>query len=206
MSFACGFEPPSVGASVDAPCELARPVDDRAAIEQFIGDVFIRRFGARVPGFMPELVASRDEGGRIVAAAGIRSAREPLFLEQYLDAPIERCIERLTGERPRRAAIVEVGQLAAVRSGEGRRLILSLARQLGAWQVEWVVGTLTQELRHLLERMGVEPLVLQSADPARLGASASDWGRYYEHAPKVLAGHLPSALARLQRVIARSGQ
>ena len=29
------------------------------------------------------------------------------------------------------------------------------------------------------------------------GADAKEWGNYYEHAPLVLAGHLPEALRRL---------
>jgi Thermostable hemolysin len=62
-----------------------------------------------------------------------------------------------------------------------------------------VVSTLTEELRHLFVRIGVTPLALGLADPARLGDDAADWGRYYEHRPVVLAGHLPLALRILAR-------
>ncbi|MGA0611122.1 thermostable hemolysin [Caldimonas sp. KR1-144] len=205
MSFASSFEASSgaVRASegpleTQAPQGLVRAGAERREIEQFIGEVFARRFDAAVPVFMPELVARRDALGRVVAAAGIRLASEPLFLEQYLDEPVDRAIERLTGRRPARARIAEVGQLAAARPGEGRRLIADLAVRLAARRIEWVVGTLTQELRHLFARMGIEPLVLERADPARLGAAAASWGRYYEHRPQVLAGHLPTAIARLR--------
>ena len=170
----------------------------RGEIEAFIKGVFARRFDACVPVFMPELVAHRDVSGRVVAAAGIRVAREPLFLEQYLDAPVERCIERLTGHRPARDAIAEVGQLAASRPGEGYRLILDLATHLMGRRIEWVVATLTQELRQRFSRLGIEPLVLHRADPARLGSGAAAWGSYYEHDPTVLAGHLPAAIQRLR--------
>ena len=171
---------------------------DRLEIEHFIRDVFARRFDACVPIFMPELVARRDAGGRVVAAAGIRVASEPLYLEQYLDAPVECCIERLTGQRPARSRVAEVGQLAAASAGEGQRMIVELALRLSARRFEWVVATLTRELQQRFARMGIRPLLLNKADPGRLSGGASAWGRYYEHNPLVLAGHLPSAMTRLQ--------
>jgi hypothetical protein len=100
---------------------------------------------------------------------------------------------------PRRAAIVEVGHLAAMRAGEGRRLIVQLGPHLAAQGFQWVVSTLTEELRQLFVRIGVVPLALGRADPAVLGADAQAWGRYYEHRPVVLAGYLPQALRRLQQ-------
>jgi len=173
---------------------------ERLEIEHFIYDVFARRFDACVPVFMPELVARRDACGRVVAAAGIRVADEPLYLEQYLDAPVECCIERLTGQRPARAQVAEVGQLAAASAGEGQRMIVELAFRLTDRRIEWVVATLTRELRQRFVRMGIRPLLLNEADPGRLRGGSSDWGRYYEHNPVVLAGHLPSAMSRLQGV------
>ena len=59
---------------------------------------------------------------------------------------------------------------------------------------------------YVLSRMGVTPLALGVADPARLGADAADWGRYYDHHPMVLAGHLPQALRRLLRRHAAAGR
>lgn len=211
MSFACGFEG-CLSACAHVPDDRSPPLlhergcaeHERREIERFIRGVYARRFDASVHGFMPQLLARRDAGGRIVAAAGIRIATEPLFLEQYLGRPVERHIEQLTGRRPERAAIAEVGQLAAARAGEGRKLIFDLARRLAELRIEWVVGTLTEELRHLFARMDIEPLVLEQADRQRLAASQDDWGRYYEHRPQVLAGHLPTALAQLRRVEARS--
>jgi hypothetical protein len=188
------------GSAVDEtlPRLPTRPGTARLEIEHFIHDVFARRFDACVPVFMPELIARRDAGGSVVAAAGIRVANEPLYLEQYLDAPVEYCIERLTGQRPARAQVAEVGQLAAASAGEGQRMIVELALRLSARRIEWVVATLTGELQQRFARMGIQPLLLNKADPGRLRDGASAWGRYYEHNPVVLAGHLPSAVPRLQ--------
>lgn len=195
---------------VPAAADTARPAlqwqvhgplaTDRATVESFVQAVYARRHGARVRQFAPTLVSLRDGDG-LVAAAGYRSAAVgPLFLERYLDAPIEQLLAAQTGmPAPARERIFEVGHLAASRAGEGRRLVFRLGPHLAAQGCEWVVGTLTDELRSLFVRLGITPLTLASADPSRLGdaGSIADWGRYYEHRPMVLAGHLPQALLRL---------
>lgn len=172
----------------------------RAEVEQFIRAVYAERFGATLRHFAPCLVSLRDADDRIVAAAGYRFAgAQPLFLERYLDEPVEAALARHAGATPQREGIVEVGHLAADRAGEGRRLILLLGPHLATLGVQWVVSTLTEELRHLFVRLGVTPLALGAADPARLGDDGRDWGDYYAHRPVVLAGHLPLALRILAR-------
>ena len=173
---------------------------ERAEVERFIRAVYAERFGAVVRHFAPCLVSVRDGDGRIVAAAGYRFAgAQSLFLERYLREPVEAALARHAAATPARERIVEVGHLAAIRAGEGRRLILLLGPHLASHGVQWVVSTLTEELRHLFVRIGVTPLALGVADPAALGNEASDWGGYYEHRPVVLAGHLPLALRILAR-------
>ncbi|MGJ7555697.1 thermostable hemolysin [Variovorax sp. RB3P1] len=168
----------------------------RSEVETFISEVYARRYGATIPHFAPVLVGLR-ESGELLAAAGYRSAaQESLFLECYLPAPVEAMLATNTDARPARADIVEVGHLAANRGGEGRRLIQLLAPHLAAEGFDWVVGTVTQELRPMLVRLGVAPLTLGAADPAMLGDDAAHWGSYYEHHPVVLATHLKRALRR----------
>ena len=135
----------------------------RAEVEAFIGRVYARRFGAQVRAFAPTLVSLRDPlDGSILAAAGYRSARQmPLFLERYLDEPVESLLAAQAGAPlPSRDGIFEVGHLAADRSGEGRRLIFLLGPHLAAEGAQWVVSTLTEELRHLFVRLGIAPLAL----------------------------------------------
>lgn len=173
---------------------------DRAEVEEFIRGVYAQRYGAQVRQFAPVLVSLRDDDGGIVAAAGYRpAALAPLFLERYLAAPVETLLPGHAQTRAARDGIVEVGHLAASKAGEGRRLILLLGPHLAAQNFEWVVGTLTRELRHLFVRIGVTPLALGTADPAALGDDAAHWGSYYDHRPLVLAGHLKLALRRLAR-------
>jgi len=166
----------------------------RAAVEDFIHQVFRRRYAAEVRQFAPQLVSLHDAYGARVAAAGYRAAGDaPLFLERYLQAPVQ----SLLPGAPARERIVEVGHLAAGQAGGGRRLIRLLGPLLAGEGFEWVVCTLTQELRHLFARMGVAPLTLGVADPAALGEHAQQWGSYYDHRPLVLAGRLDVALAAL---------
>jgi AcrR family transcriptional regulator len=172
----------------------------RREIEAFVSAVYRERYGAELRHFAPLLVSLHDEHGDCVAAAGYRAADGgPLFLERYLPGPVESLLPAAQGRGPRRERIVEVGHLAAVRAGEGRRLILLLGPHLAGQGFEWVVSTLTQELRNLFVRMGVAPLALGVADPAVLGAQAAQWGSYYDHRPLVLAGRLDAALPTLAR-------
>lgn len=171
----------------------------RAEVEDFIRRVYAARFGARVHAFAPDLVCLR-EGGRIVAAAGYRGAAHgPLFLESYLPQPVDSLLSQRSGHPVERRRIVEVGHLASTGSGQGRRLIMLLGPLLAARGFQWFVSTLTQGLCRLLLRMGVAPLSLGAADPARLGAQAQHWGSYYEHRPVVIAGRLRQALGLLRR-------
>lgn len=171
----------------------------RATVEAFIAEVFARRYGARVASFAPVLVSLQDGTG-IVAAAGYRDAASgSLFLERYLDRPVDRALAPQADGPLLRADIVEVAHLAAARAGEGRRLIALLGQHLAGCGYQWVVSTLTAELRHLFVRIGVTPLALGTADPAALGAEASQWGSYYDHRPVVLAGNLRQALLQLAR-------
>jgi len=179
----------------------------RGEVEQFIAGVFARRFGARVPAFAPVLVSLRDPSdGALVAAAGYRAARQgPLYLERYLPGPVESVLGRHLQAAPERGRVVEVGHLAASRAGAGRRLLILLGAHLEQQGFSWLVCTLTQELRHLLPRLGITPLALAKANPGALAGEADAWGSYYEHAPVVLAGELQPALRRFRARAAAGG-
>lgn len=166
----------------------------RAEVERFISGIYREHYAADVRGFAPLLVARRDGAGTLVAAAGYRPASGgPLFLERYLERPVHDSLA--TG----RHRIVEVGHLAAARAGEGRKLILQLGPHLASCGFQWVVSTLTEELRHLFLRLGIAPQALGVADPALLGDDAARWGSYYDHHPVVLAGPIGPALQALAR-------
>ena len=169
----------------------------RAEIEAFIQATFARHYGARVTAFAPHLLAFEQEGS-IVAAAGWRDAgKEPLFLERYLDFPIERLLSQLLDRTVPRERIVEVGNLASSKPGGGLEIILDLAPRLDRQGYEWVVFTATRELIGMFARLGLPLLVLNRADPSRLGSEADAWGRYYETGPIVVAGRIRLGMDRM---------
>jgi hypothetical protein len=196
-SFQCASAS-AAGSNVPVKQLIALDSPRRDAAEHFIRSVFSHHYAAQVRSFAPDLMLL-EQADRITAAAGWRGAAQgPLFLETYLDAPVEAHIARLAASPVARERIAEVGNLAAITPGGGARMILTLAEHLDRLGYEWVVFTATQELIGIFAKLGLPPLALGVADPARLGESASDWGRYYDSQPLVVAGRIRLALERMQ--------
>lgn len=169
----------------------------RQEAESFIRSVFHRHHEAYVRSFAPNLLLLEQQE-RVIAAVGWRGAdQEPLFLEHYLDEPVEILMQRLTGQAFSRERVVEVGHLASEKPGGSVQVIVSLARHLAREGYEWVVFTATRELVRIFTKLGLPLLALAKADPARLGAQAGDWGRYYDSQPIVVAGPIRLALERV---------
>lgn len=164
---------------------------DREAVEQFIRSRFEEAFGSRIQVSMPRLFSLRDANGQIRAALGLRSADRPLFLEQYLDLPIEIEIAARTGGSCKREAVVEVGHLSGNYPGAVRRMIELLTRRLHDEGVLWVAFTGTFSLRNAFRRMGLSPIEIAVASRERLPESEREaWGRYYDDAPRVFFGNV----------------
>lgn len=163
----------------------------RAAVEAFIAGRYRSAYDARVRQFLPILFALVDGDGAILAAAGARRAGGgPLFVEQYLDAPVETVLCERFRQTPGRDEIAEIGHLSGLGAGNGRRLFPLIADWLEAGGIGWAVFAATAPLRALFARMDVQPLPLAKADRSRLGDVAADWGSYYETDPWVVGGPL----------------
>ena len=185
---------PAAGAPPAARSLRLLAVDDarRAALEDFVRARFAAHYRAQVRHFMPRLFALEAADGSLHGAVGCRGAAEQgLFLERYLDEPVERVIARRTGTRVDRDGIVEVGNLAAHGAGTARLLIIALTRILAAGGLRWVCFTGTPALINSFRRLGLEPLELGPADPRRMGAELPEWGSYYDAGPLVMAGKIP---------------
>ena len=162
---------------------------DRREIEQFIHDVFAKTYGANVQSFMPHLVSLRDENGELVAAFGLRKASEsPLFLEQYLDAPVESVLSRRFNTTITRNQITEIGNLAVSNPRNAGVLIAHVIQHSLDLGLEWGVATAHHSLQNGLVKGGRDIYALQAADPARLSpAELASWGSYYDNSPQVVA-------------------
>ena len=168
----------------------------RGVVERFAADQYALHYSAQVAEFYPHQLALFDNEG-LRACLGFRAASDgPLFLEQYLHTPVERAIGARLGPALARSQIVEVGGLAADWAGAGRRLIVMAIVWLHGAGYNVAAFTATRGLVNSFVRLGLSPLDLGSADPARLAPSATDWGRYYAHGPRVYAGLIGESAAQ----------
>lgn len=172
----------------------------REELEEFVRNVFAARHGARVCSFLPTLLAMRNDVGTVCSVAGYRCAdAQKLFLERYLDEPIERAIASVSHREVSRAQIVEVGNLAGVNCRSAMRLVLGLPRILLDRGHRWMVFTATDMLRDLLASYHAPLLDLAPASAARAQNTGDNWGRYYESQPRVMAGYLADGLSLRRR-------
>ncbi|MDR3392000.1 MAG: thermostable hemolysin [Sulfuriferula sp.] len=166
--------------------------EERGEIEQFIQQCFADAYGTHISQFMPRLLSLRSKRGDMIAAFGLRPAADTrLFLETYLDQPIETMLQSRLGQDVRREDIIEVGNLSALYPGAARWLIVALTAMLHDAAYKWVVFTGTAALRNGFNRLGLRPVELGAAQLAHLPPSErAAWGSYYDHAPMVMAGDI----------------
>lgn len=178
---------------------LATGHRDRPSLQRFIADNFARVYGAEIVHFAEALVGLPSAGGGWAAGVGYTLAgRNRLFVEQYLDQPVEAAIAASLGESIDRAQIVEVGNLAADSAGAARRLIVFMTALLHRLQRTWVVFTSTRSLLNSFARLEIAPIVLAPADPGRLLDGGSSWGSYYTTRPQVMTANIPLGFIHLK--------
>lgn len=133
------------------------------------------------------------------ATLGYRlAAGDALFLEAYLDRPIEAVLTQAFGRPVPRARIVELGDHASRRAGATVTLWREAAAAL-AGQADVAVAVLTRPLRSMFARLGLDLVELAPARIDALGEAGSAWGRYYQTDPVVCAGDIDACRTRLDR-------
>ncbi|QLL10728.1 thermostable hemolysin [Pseudomonas chlororaphis] len=187
------------------PMCLARALPDepqRPLFEAFIQRRFRKAHGADIRHFMPQLFGMRNiASGELCAVAGVRLAsHEQLFLERYLDDPIEPLISAAADRAVDRAGIVEVGNLAASDTGSARLSIIAMTYLLAMGDLEWVAFTGNIGLVNSFHRLGLKPVTLCAADPQRLGDERHSWGSYYESKPWVHVGNIRAGFIHLRNI------
>lgn len=166
--------------------------DSRAEAEHFIRHTFAAAYGADLRGFMPRLLTVRSKQGELMAAFGVRSAeKDRLFLENYLDRPVEQAISEKCSVLPQRDRIAEIGSLAAIYPGAVRWMIVALTVMLYEEGYEWVAFTGTTALRNGFYNLGLQPVELRPARVERLAPEErACWGSYYDNHPVVMFGNI----------------
>jgi hypothetical protein len=167
----------------------------RPATEDFIATQFLKAYDARISEFMPELMGLYDNGA-MAAACGLRNAAGgAMFLEHYLEHPVETVLGRRTGTSIKRQTLVEIGNLSISRPGYARHLVYWLTLHLHDIGMQWAVFSAVPALRNNFQRLGIPLITMAPANPDMLpeGSSAS-WGSYYEQKPQVTAVNVEAAL------------
>lgn len=166
---------------------------ERENVETFIRDIYANAYGANIQIHYPVLMSVRDGTGKILAATGFRpAASEPLFLEQYLEQPVEKVLSTP------RSRIVEIGNLASAGKGASLFLFAALAAYLHHQGYSKAVVTSTDFLEKRFTQMGLSPRRHAPADPSFLLSGTESWGTYYDTNPHVLSGDIASGYARLE--------
>ena len=161
-----------------------------------------RAFGATLePGFA-QYMRYGDVPEHGAALGFTRAGSERLFLERYLDAPIEALTSIALARPVARDKIVEIGNFAAVDAMALIELWGRTANDL-ADTSEVAAATLTKPLRNMFGRLGVPIHVLALATADRLGEEASHWGRYYELDPQVCVGEIVAGQRAISALLRR---
>ncbi len=167
-----------------------------------VSKTFEKAYGAKLKHFMPHFLRVCDKDDNLKALIGYRDAeKEKLFLEVYLDEPIEAAISRYLGYPVERSSIVEMGNLAEVEAGDTRMGIIAATAFLHTAGYRWVVFTGITRLRNAFRRLGIDTKELMVADDSRLSEEQrADWGSYYDGNPVVCFGDIKQGHDNLQEL------
>ncbi|WP_163836180.1 thermostable hemolysin [Spartinivicinus ruber] len=174
----------------------------RDATEQFIRNGYRHHFQATEISFLPTLTSLWVDG-QIKAAAGYCSAaNHTLFLEHYLNKPIESLLGLRWQRSVQRHDILEIGNLFATFPGGLRAIIIFFLQLCQSQQLPYVVFTATKQLAHSFQRLGIPLYIIGNASGSALATNQQGWGSYYEHQPQVsalLVTDVAAVLPRLQQ-------
>lgn len=175
----------------------------RVRFEAFIAQRYAEVYGAQLYSFMPRLFGLFQGQEDLIAAFGLRGADAgALFLERYLDGPVEHLLTARFGRPVARREIAEVGNLAGASPGALRMLIPALTHRLREEGFSYIAFTGSARLCNGFARLGLSLSVAAAADVGRLPPEERRrWGTYYAHSPSVMLGDVAEG-DRLLRAMA----
>jgi len=167
-----------------------------------IRDTYARAYGAQLDSFMPQIMRVSNAAGNYRAVMGFRLAgQERLFLENYLDDPIEDVLSRYLGKPVKRSEIIEVGNLAEAEPGDARMALVGGTAYMWSLGCRWLVFTGVSRMRNAFRRLGLDIWELMAADENMLTPEeAAKWGTYYQSHPVVCFGDLKQGHDTLQEL------
>lgn len=171
----------------------------RAEAEGYAAERYQASYDAELQHFLPLLLTMRCLGA-LSGVAGMGPAQaEPMFLERYLDTPIEQVLAARSDSPVARADLVEIGNLAADQRGASHLLFVLFSAVLHRAGYRWLTFTATRALRNNLHKLGFPLLTLGAAGLDQIAAEErASWGSYYDTDPLVVAGSLDEAVRLIQ--------
>lgn len=132
------------------------------------------------------LVITTARTGEVICATSIRCHDDTFFSQQYFDMPVGDLLSQRTGLDVSPQTILEVGGLACstpFAAYPTLQAVFHWGRERG---ISWGLFTATAEVRRLIQRAKITPLMLTRADASRV-EDPDQWGDYYDHDPWVCA-------------------
>ncbi len=185
-----------------APFQLVLALEPvhKATLQKYIQDEYQREFNAVIPHFLPYILGLYRADGGLIGACGLNPAiTGALYLERYLDKPVEQVASSKLNKRISRDGLVEIGNFACAESGNARTMFAALCRLLYENQLEYVVFTGTHKLRNVFHHLHLVPEELAAALPEHIGTEAQTWGSYYLSSPSVMVGDLSQGFRVLSK-------
>lgn len=180
----------------------------RGSVETFIWKGFKKHYQADIQHFLPNLISIGPEE-KAISALGFRSAaRTSLFIEQYLDLPIESYFQNesylkyascfkndfyLKDEYIKRHQIAEIGNLYGTNKLMTCQLFVITALALSRAGFIKLVFCATPQVKTTMQALQMTTQFIAKADPERIGSQIDCWGEYYKTSPELLAIDLRQA-------------
>jgi hypothetical protein len=180
--------------------------ESREFVESFAAKVYRRFYGMELKTFCREILAIKSGSTGLLSCIGINTPESgELFLEQYLDAPVEVEISSITGASVNREEIVEVGTLAVRSRGFCRLMMAVLAGYLLQRRKRYFIFTAVKALRNTFEHLGISFIPITKALPERF-QNSHEWGSYYDASPEVGFVDLAESLRQIKKILKNTDQ
>ena len=160
--------------------------EHRQTLESAVKKGFLAAYNATLTTFMPLLCQYKTPVGQ--CTLGLRQALTPLFIEQYLAAPIEHFLQ----EPVLRNQIFELGNLCSTHRRATLAHFIVVNEALQSMGAKHLVFCATKKVRALLRLLGVKCTEIALANGSVV-ASPKSWGSYYDNQPTVCIVSLEQA-------------
>ena len=172
----------------------------RKELETFIGKQFANAHQTTLNDFLPHLIGLGFPSDFHAAIGFSFASKNKLFLENYLESSVESLLSARLEKSVDRKYCVEVGNLAASRSGSILALFIILVGAMSNNGFKYFIFTAISPLREKFRRMGLKLEELGAADRYLItNSSTSDWGSYYQNDPTVICCELKQALSLIEQ-------